>query len=249
MAGSTRAETPVPEIAVAGATGLVGRQLVTQALEGGYGVRVLAREEGRARKQIVERGAYTGGKPRRVKFYGISDWARGVEDAEAVVNLAGQPLLGRWTENFKREILSSRVVTTKRIAGLVNALPEKKRPNCLVNASAIGIYGSEDGSQYAVEKDELSPVADPEQDFLARVCSEWEGASKEAELPRVVQARFSFRPFTFLNAWESPKRPYGFFCAGEDGYSALQGRGSVGEHGALLQTLRRGTDHAGDATS
>lgn len=80
------------EIAISGATGLLGRRLIQRALHK-YSVRVLARDEAKARRQIAQRGSYSGSVPRRVQFFGPGEWSRGVSGADAVVNLCGRHAL------------------------------------------------------------------------------------------------------------------------------------------------------------
>jgi hypothetical protein len=89
---------------------------------------------------------------------------------DAVVNLAGEPILGLWTKSKKNEILRSRVDTTRRV---VESL-RPGGPRVLVNASAIGFYGDTGESEVV----ESSPAGSG---FLAEVCQAWEAAAKPAE--------------------------------------------------------------------
>ena len=174
-----------PEVAISGATGLVGRRLVQKALER-YNVRVLCRDEARARRQIAQRGSYAGATPRRVEFFGPGEWSRGIGGADAVVCLNGRSLITRWTDEIKSEIELSRVRAVERVASLVNGLPEQRRPFVLVSASAVGVYGDMTGTEEI--RGESGPIGDRESDFLVRVCCNWEQASRQAAC-RAVQAR------------------------------------------------------------
>jgi uncharacterized protein (TIGR01777 family) len=104
---------------------------------------------------------------------------------DAIVNLAGEPVLGLWTADKKRRIRESRIVGTRRIVEAIQAMA--KRPRVLVSASAIGFYG-DTGETLA---DESSPMGDG---FLADVCREWEGEAGRAESSgvRVVLVRIGF---------------------------------------------------------
>ncbi len=103
-----------------------------------------------------------------------------IGDAEAIVNLAGAPIAVRWTKRRKREILESRVETTRRI---VDAIARRATPpRVLVSASAIGFYGDR-GDEL------LSEESTPGTDFLAGVVREWEAAAAAAPI-RSVQLRF-----------------------------------------------------------
>jgi hypothetical protein len=110
--------------------------------------------------------------------------AEKLSDVDAVVNLAGASIFSeRWSEKRKAEIRASRVETTRLLVeSLRNADP---RPRVLVSASAIGYYGDR-GDE---EVDEDSSSGD---DFLARVCVDWEAEAMKAVDAgvRVVIARF-----------------------------------------------------------
>lgn len=96
-----------------------------------------------------------------------------VEGSDAIINLAGEPIAGkRWTAKQKEKILSSRVETTRAIVQAIATL--RNKPRVLINASAIGYYGTRDPSVAT----ESSPKGEG---FLAEVCVAWEDAAKEAE--------------------------------------------------------------------
>jgi hypothetical protein len=89
----------------------------------------------------------------------------------------------RWTSAYRREILQSRVDSTRAIATLLAGLREP--PEAFLVASACGIYGD--------RKDEiLDEQSSPGKGFLADVCQEWEAATRPAEEAgiRVVHLRF-----------------------------------------------------------
>lgn len=91
--------------------------------------------------------------------------------ADALVNLAGVPIGGkRWTADRKREIRESRTLTTRL---LVDALARDDAPRVLVNASAVGYYGS--------TEQEVDETAPPGSDFLAETCVAWEREALRAE--------------------------------------------------------------------
>ena len=102
----------------------------------------------------------------------------------AAVHLSGANLApGRWTEKYKREIVSSRVQSTLALTGALTQL--NPPPRVLVCASAIGIYGDR-GDEVLTED---SP---PGEGFIAETCVAWEAATRAAESAgiRVVNARF-----------------------------------------------------------
>lgn len=102
--------------------------------------------------------------------------------ADVVVNLAGANLNARWTPQYKREILSSRVETTRRIVETVNALSRK--PSLLVSTSAVGIYPSA-----GCFRDSSPTRGDG---FLSYVCARWEmEAAKVSPDVRLVITRLA----------------------------------------------------------
>lgn len=103
---------------------------------------------------------------------------------DAVINLAGENIFSeRWTSAKKERIRSSRVDTTKALVESMGA--SMKRPDVLINASAIGYYGPH-GDE---DVNERTP---PGGDFLAGLCEEWEAAALQANKLgiRVVIPRF-----------------------------------------------------------
>jgi uncharacterized protein (TIGR01777 family) len=96
-----------------------------------------------------------------------------LETCDAVVNLAGEPIIGRrWTAARRRLLRDSRIGVTER---LVQALANARwRPRVLVSGSAVGYYGNR-GEQI------LDEDASPGDDFLGRLCQDWEAAAREAE--------------------------------------------------------------------
>lgn len=162
-------------IAITGATGLVGSRLAAKLAAAGHKVRVLTRNPSSARSKLTYPG---------LEFFGPNDWARGVEGATGVVNLAGEPIATRWTEDLKRSIKSSRVNTTTSLVDAIKACPAAKRPKVLVSASAVGYYGVSQTATFS----EDSPSG---RDYLSEVCRSWESAAQAASAAgvRVVVLR------------------------------------------------------------
>jgi uncharacterized protein (TIGR01777 family) len=162
-------------VTLTGATGLIGARLVERLRARGDEVTVLSRSPERARESLgveaVRWDPLAGPAP-----------ADALAGRDGVAHLAGESVAQRWSERAKRSIRESRVAGTRH---LVDALREAEpRPRVLVSASAVGIYGPR-GEEPV---DEATPPGD---DFLARVCVDWEreaDAAAEAGL-RVVKLR------------------------------------------------------------
>ncbi|MBA3913948.1 MAG: TIGR01777 family protein [Acidobacteriales bacterium] len=94
-----------------------------------------------------------------------------VSGFDAVIHLAGESIVGRWSEEKKQRIRDSRIRPTRLLAQALASAPQK--PSVLVVSSAIGYYGSR-GDEILTEQ---SPAGDQ---FLSAVCREWEAASEPA---------------------------------------------------------------------
>lgn len=159
-------------IAISGASGFIGSAL-TEFLE----------RRGNEVRRFVRRPARGKGEIAWDPQGGTID-ASALEGVEAIINLAGEPLAQRWTDEVKRRIRDSRVNGTALIAKAIAEMTTK--PRVFLSGSAIGIYGDR-GEEIL---DENSSLGD---DFLAGVCKDWEGATKPAEDVgvRVVHLRTS----------------------------------------------------------
>ncbi|MFO0585325.1 MAG: TIGR01777 family oxidoreductase [Anaeromyxobacter sp.] len=147
-----------------GATGLIGRHLAAALVARGDTVTGLSRSAGGAAK-LAKGVSLVVGDP---SVPGA--WQDALAKADACVHLAGDPIVeGRWTDEKKRRIRDSRVVST----GLVAATIAKGGPGVLVSGSAVGWYGDR-GDEVL---DEGAAVGTG---FLPEVCKEWEDAAAPA---------------------------------------------------------------------
>jgi uncharacterized protein (TIGR01777 family) len=155
------------KIGVTGASGSVGRVVQVLAAESGHTVVPFSRSPGRGARAFDLRE--------------LPD----LSGLDAVIHLAGEPVLGRWTREKKRRILESRVEGTRRIVEAMAG--DSSGPRTLVCASAIGFYG--DTGETAVDEDSALGEG-----FLAGVCRDWENEAARAESfgVRVVRVRVGF---------------------------------------------------------
>lgn len=156
-------------ILLSGSSGLIGTALLPALQTGGYEVTRLARgATGQAR---------IGWDPARPLA------PESVSGFDTVIHLAGESIVGRWTEAKKRRILESRAQGTRNLAQALAAAPQQ--PRLLISASAIGYYG--DRGDETLREDSSSGNG-----FLPEVCREWESAANPAAQAgiRTVQMRF-----------------------------------------------------------
>jgi len=160
---------------IVGGTGFVGVNLANRLRARGDEVTVMGHAPGRPRGldpavAVVVGDATVGGA-----------WQERIAGHETVVNLAGASIFTRWSVESKKIIRSSRILTTRN---LVDALPATGGVT-LVSTSAVGYYGFHGD-------EELGEDAGPGDDFLARLCAEWEAEALRARDrgARVAIARF-----------------------------------------------------------
>ncbi|HIK41491.1 TIGR01777 family oxidoreductase [Thermoleptolyngbya sp. M55_K2018_002] len=160
------------KIAVTGATGFVGTRLVERLLEEGHHVVALTRSKAHS-DRVFPQSAFPNVDVVEYTPLESGDWQQVLSGCDGVVNLAGAGIADeRWTPERKQEILDSRKVGTEKIVeAIAQASP---KPSVLVNASAIGYYGTSETATF----DESSAPGD---DFLAQVCQAWEAAAESAQ--------------------------------------------------------------------
>ncbi len=163
-------------VIITGGSGLIGQALAADLLKDGYEVIVLSRNAQR-------RGANLPSGMRFETWDGASaqGWGHLVEQGAAIVNLAGENIgERRWTETRKQAIIESRLRAGKAVSEAV-ALARNK-PGVVIQASAIGYYGA--------HTDEiLTEKSPPVDDFMRRICQQWEPATapvEQAGVRRVV---------------------------------------------------------------
>ncbi len=162
------AERTPRRIIVTGATGLIGPEIVRRLAGRGDLVTAFVRNVEQARKEIPQAAAFV----RWSDEMSEGEWTDAVEVADGIIHLAGSPIGVRWSEGVKRKAYDSRINGTRHI---VKALARPgNRGRVLVSASAVGYYGVAPGGKLT----ESSPAGD---DFLARLCVDWEREARRAE--------------------------------------------------------------------
>jgi uncharacterized protein (TIGR01777 family) len=138
------------------------------------------------------------------------EWVAAVQNADAVVNLAGESIAGgRWTAARKAAIRDSRLRATRALAGAILNSPSRKP--VFVSASGVGVYGPR--GDEAVTED-----TPPGFDFLASVCREWEAeALAAAASARVVLLRTGLVLSNDGGALPRMALPFRFFGGGPSG--------------------------------
>ncbi|HEY6185985.1 MAG TPA: TIGR01777 family oxidoreductase [Terriglobales bacterium] len=183
-------------VLVSGASGLIGQAAVAALSAEGYKVSRLTRSQAQAGD--VQWDPSQPLSPTLVSGF------------DAVVHLAGESIVGRWTDAKKKRIRESRVLGTRNLAqALAKA---SQRPSVLVCASAVGYYGSR--GDEVLREDSSSG-----NDFLSEVCREWESAASPARNAgiRTVHTRFGLVLSNTGGALQKMLLPFRFGVGGRVG--------------------------------
>ena len=166
------------KIIIAGATGFIGQKLTSRLLESHTSVVVLSRKPASGSTTghaLIRYGQWDGRNQ--------GDWTRHIDGADAVINLSGQSVASRrWSKTRKQRLYSSRIDSTNALVEAIGASTLK--PSVLLNASAVGYYGH-------VKDGVVTEEHKPGNDFLGRLCADWESAALAARAfgVRVVMLR------------------------------------------------------------
>jgi hypothetical protein len=146
-------------IAITGSNGYIGQTLCQKILNSGHEVFPVQRT---------------------LLYENTNKLAELLSKVDAVINLAGSPILRRWTIQNKQDIYNSRVLVTQNVVRAINNLPAEKRPKIFISASAVGIYSP--GKTHDENSDDWG------RNFLASVVKDWESASAQlvAGVRRVI---------------------------------------------------------------
>jgi len=165
-------ESMTKNILISGGTGLVGKRLQELLESKGHHVSFLSRKKSSGKTKTylwdVQMGYMEAGA---------------LENTDVIVHLAGAGVFDKsWTKEYKKEILDSRVLSTKLLCNAVKSTPNKVET--FISASAIGIYGADTGDELLTEESKLG------NDFLANVTKEWEAS---VDLSNTDVRRCTFR--------------------------------------------------------
>jgi uncharacterized protein len=186
------------KIIVAGGTGLLGTALVGALQDDRHMVVVLTRRPTRDNEV------------RWSPQYAEGLWTSALDNAHAVINLAGASIAGgRWTTARKAAIRDSRIQATGALVKAIAALGQP--PPIFISSSAVGYYGSR-GDEPVTE------TTAPGSDFLAHVCRDWEAAASQlSPAARVVLLRSGVVLARHGGALPQMALPFKLFAGGPAG--------------------------------
>ena len=165
-----------------GCSGFVGRELVPYLLQLGHSLTLVSRQSQPFPALAGERLNVLRLNPADPESWRHDGLDSALAAADGVVNLAGEPIAEkRWTPAHRQLLLDSRVHTTQLLAQAMAALSVP--PRVLVNASAVGFYGTSTTARF-------SETSASGNDVLSEICRAWEAAADQAPAGcRVVKLR------------------------------------------------------------
>ena len=155
-----------------GCTGFVGRELLPLLLQAGHQLTVVSRRLARGydAERADGRLVWLQLDPASTTTWSDAELLKALNQADGVVNLAGEPIAEkRWTPAHRAVIESSRLETTRQLVEAITAAGASA-PKVLVNASASGFYGSSLTERFLESSGSGG-------DFLASLCQRWEDAA------------------------------------------------------------------------
>jgi uncharacterized protein (TIGR01777 family) len=158
---------------VTGGTGLIGRGLTSNLVAAGHEVIILSRNPARAI------GSPAGVRVERWDGCTATGWGNLIEGTDAIINLASENIAGdswfsiRWTKERKKRILDSRINAGKAVSEAIRLA--RKKPMILIQPSAVGYYGTQNGDT------QLTEDSSHGSDYLSQVCQLWESVNQEVE--------------------------------------------------------------------
>jgi uncharacterized protein len=193
------------KITITGGTGLVGKALAVELAKEGHEILILTRNANR--KNNLENCRF-------IQWLNKGDNpSQDVEGTDIIINLAGESInSGRWTAEQKKKIKNSRLHVTENILKIIRQL--NKKPAALINASAVGIYGTSNSKIFTENSIETG------HDFLAETVYAWEHTAMKADSDfgiRTVLCRFGIILDKYDGALPRMALPYQLFAGGTVG--------------------------------
>ena len=156
------------KILIPGGSGFLGRYLGEFFIQKGYEIYILSR--GKAKVEDQMNFVHWDGET-------LGDWAALMEEVDIVINMAGRTVNCRYTEENKRQILESRLRSTRILGEAIQKA--KNPPKIWFNSSSATIYEDTRGASLANDESS-SRIGD---DFSMGVCKQWEKVFNEAQTP------------------------------------------------------------------
>ncbi len=194
------------KIIITGATGQIGTKLCNALINRGDEITIFTRNILKGKRELPEVKKFVEWDYRKPE-----QWKSELNGKDAVIHLAGANLAGRrWSEQYKKIILDSRLTSTKNLILGMEEIDEK--PDLFICASAVGYYGDKD-------EELITEQSPPSNDFLSDLCKKWELEASKAELLGIRRVNLRQAPVLSKNNGiiKEMKLPFKLFLGGPIG--------------------------------
>lgn len=162
---------------ITGGSGFIGSELIKSLMLDGHTVTILTRNEATTRQHFADLFKWAVNNPKALNAVEtVSNLNQIPHDQsfDVVVNLAGQGIADkRWTDDIKKQLLDSRVNTTRDLFNFLKDVTVK--PDVFISGSAIGYYGIQ-SKQSIVDEN-----AGTDHSFSSKLCQQWEAEAQKIE--------------------------------------------------------------------
>ena len=156
------------KIVLTGGTGLIGSKLGLRLSNEGNEITLFTRNV-----KLAEKNQSWVSHIKKWDYNNPEQWKNSIGGIDAIVNLVGANLSAkRWSENYKKIIYNSRVISTRNMVNAISTC--KVKPKAFITVSAVGIYGDK-GDEI------LSENSNYGDDFLANLCKDWENEAAKVD--------------------------------------------------------------------
>ncbi len=175
------------KILITGATGSIGSRLTEKFFRRGDSVSVFTRNPTKAKKILPNASEFI-----EWDYSYPEKWKYFLDRKDVVIHLAGLNLSSkRWNDKFKKKAYESRIISTRNLIEAIETVEQK--PKVFICSSAVGYYG--DRGEELLKED-----SNPADDFLAKLCIDWE--KEAAEVDKSGVRRVSVRTGLVLSKGE-----------------------------------------------
>jgi len=156
------------KILLFGCSGFIGKELIPRLITENHDICIVSRKN---INQLQLKNSFSKIKFLKLDVTNEKNWIdknliKTLKESDGIINLIGEPIADkRWTDMQKKEIEASRINTTKYLMTSLKSL--KINPKFIINASAIGYYGSSLNNEFTED-------SESGKDFLAKLCKKWE---------------------------------------------------------------------------
>jgi len=156
------------KIIITGATGSIGSKLYQKLIALGDEITIFSRNPANAKKKLPGVKKFI-----QWNYESIDGWKQQLNEVDVVFHLAGANLgTKRWNKEYKKLAYESRIISTRKLIEAIATVD--KKPKTFICSSAVGYYGNR-------SDDYLSEDEEPADNFLAKLCADWEKEAAKVE--------------------------------------------------------------------